>query len=1298
MFTQTHKRVSDLDTDLDIVKNNSTSLERLNKLVTDLILVKWNVDKPLENEPFISDFKLFEENVNNSEISNNVRNLIVATYFIVDQCIDLYIIERLLIEDKYLQDSEIYNKSESLVMNMVFGCLKSLLNNYSKKLLNIVYKNTFNEKFKNECINRYSIKDNDRAFVESFLSFAKSPENTRFLDYLEILVKVVSGETTMQECINKISEMLTKFYRNEPYWEDYFNDDYMKQVGFVKPVTAPSKGLKISIITVTNIEGYAQKFLKENGNSLLENLLDTSNDLEQTKKETRIDVAKGLKNTYIDNYAKSKGLSYPVNDTVKQEIITEIKTKYNNLADAVESIKDKYTGLSIILDYATSDRLKNEKPLADKLKSLIDEQLFSEITSLFDNDKYKSYISYNDEVIGWIDSYKLEIELYLSSSERDQKLNNDAYKKYGKEYQSLITKAKEILNPEAQKPVGELQPVQQNMPAIVLPVQQNMPLVKISEQKQLVKLQEPGPIKTIVQPRQGLATQQIDKSKIEIIRLTELLPPSKDGYKIMNKVGAKDVYQYEKHVYEYLKVLQKSSIFSIFKQNVEFSSNLSREKILVNNVPVSNDEYMNSIIMDAGNILFRISKELELLTDLCNIIYKSSNAANDENARRKFYDNTLKAFRRLYAEYFTTFLPELEDLKTYLKNFDRVNNGKEMSKVQPINVIVPLSTFPTRAPVSKKNELFKTLIYRRNILNYVTTVGSFETKIYQKPESVRTGNTGLIRTISIGKKTRYVGCLPIKDDKCIPRSVDVIVDIRESEIPNEITVINVNARYMYQISRLLITGLVQNFAYGYFYSADNKFEVITSKSTGDLVSKKYIDNASIFITENLDDKETVTLDTWISRGRSVPEILSVYFQIFHALYVLYETLGLVYYNIQPSDVFIVPVYGCGYWRYIIDGLEYDVPNYGFMPLLYGYDSITTRKDTKTAKTKGMSLTHMKMQGFISLTSPVVENNILMTDLKQYRDIQDVFKIGTFDKLRNYILGFDWKRDIFYKFLFFADPLQTEKNIIDVIGSESISRDVTNYLNVTRDVKNIDLFGFSEFYDVDIYEYKHIDTTMYLNQYGFNSEGYNSIGYNKFGYNKDGYDINGYDEEGYDKEGYNKEGYNKKGYDINGFSRIGLNINGYDKDGYNINGYNKYGFDRTGYNILGINVSGFTTKGVDRYGYNKDGYDEKGYDVSGYDKNGFDVSGKNRLKFSQEGFNEKGIDVWGKSKTDYNNEGYDSQGYNKEGYNKEGYDRAGFNSEGYDKDGYDRLGYNKNGYSRTGAIKSSSTSGKVYFRK
>src|SRR5690606_13745285 len=218
MFTQTYKRVSDLDTDLDIVKNNSTSLERLNNLVTDLLLVKWNNQKPLENEPFISDFKLFEENVNNSEIANNVRNLIVATYFIVDQCIDLYIIERLLIEDKYPKDSDIYIKAQTTVMDTVFGSMRALLNKYSKKLLNIVYNNTFNEKFKNECINRYSIKDDDPNFTQSFLSFAKSPENTRFIDYMNKIISIETGTLSQQEGINQISSMLRKFYSNEPYW------------------------------------------------------------------------------------------------------------------------------------------------------------------------------------------------------------------------------------------------------------------------------------------------------------------------------------------------------------------------------------------------------------------------------------------------------------------------------------------------------------------------------------------------------------------------------------------------------------------------------------------------------------------------------------------------------------------------------------------------------------------------------------------------------------------------------------------------------------------------------------------------------------------------------------------------------------------------------------------------------------------------------------------------------------------------------------------------------------------------
>lgn len=1347
MFTQTYKRVSDLDTDLDIVKNNSTSLERLNNLVTDLLLVKWNNQKPLENEPFISDFKLFEENVNNSEIANNVRNLIVATYFIVDQCIDLYIIERLLIEDKYPKDSDIYIKAQTTVMDTVFGSMRALLNKYSKKLLNIVYNNTFNEKFKNECINRYSIKDDDPNFTQSFLSFAKSPENTRFIDYMNKIISIETGTLSQQEGINQISSMLRKFYSNEPYWIEYFSVG-LPETQVTKQVAGPSK--IVDVIDYTQIETYSQVFLQEKGMELLEHDLDTSKSINSDLfiKKLQEDVSKALKQTFIDDYAKENGLSYPVNSVTKENIVSKINKNFEELEKDIYFQLNEYTGVRTIIEFSSNDRYKNKKALVLEMKEQSNEALYNGITSLFDLSDYKTYLKYSDDVNTWISDFILEVDTGFENNPPTKKDNDEAFRKYKQEYLSILNNARqklekqepakiieqqmvegpkpedktfevvneEIKNTEISKPVA--QPVVINPPVskkpetrLVGPVQK--PVKQQEDPTEISKLQliknEPikkvenvvaFPLKDIVPVKTVKTYVPIDESKAQISKLVELVPPVRDVYKIINKVGAKDMYQYEKHVYEYLKVLQSSSIFSIFKHNVEFSDNLAREKIIVNNVPVSNDEYMNSIITDAGNIIFHVTRDLELLTQMCNIRYKSTNAANDATARRSFYDNTLKAFRKLYAEYFTTFLPEINDLIAYLKSFDKENNGKQIKGVPPIDVIVAPGTYPEKRPVSKRNELFKTLLYRRSILQFVTDVGIFDNKIYQTSDSTRIGNVGFIRNITLGKKLRYVGCLPVKDEKCLPQSVTVIADIRQSETPNEITIINVNARYMYQISRLLITGLVQNFAYGYFYTADNKFEVITtSKQDGSITSKRYINNASLFITESLDTNETVTLEAWIARGRSIPEVLSVYFQIFHALYSLYEQLELVYYNIQPTDVFIVPVYACGYWRYVIDGVSYDIPNYGFMPLIYGYDSITTSIDKETAKSRGMSLTQLKMQAFVSLTSPVLENELIMLALKKYQDLQDLFKIGTFAKLRNYLTGFDWKRDIFSKFVFFTNTPHSEKNIIDVIGDATISNDITKYLNVTRDTENKDLFGFSEFDDLAIYEYKHDDIVIQLDKYGFDSQGYNSIGYNKFGYDKSGYDVNGYDLRGFNKSGFDKEGYDKNGYDIQGFNRMGLNKYGYDKYGYNLNGYSKYGFDRKGYNILGINVSGFTNKGIDRYGYNKYGYNEKGYDVSGFDQSGFDYRGVNKLNFGKEGFNEQGLDVWGKQKGDYNEQsGYDSEGFNKEGYNSEGYDRAGFDSEGYDRDGYDRTGYNKEGYSRSGAIKTSSATGKVYFRK
>lgn len=1356
MFTQTHKRVSDPDTDLDIVKKNPTSLERLTKLVTELILVKWNKDSPSANEPFISNFKLFEESVDDTGVSINIKNLIVATYFLVDQCIDLYIIERLLIEDKYSKDSDTYNKAATTVMDVVTGCLRKLTNIQSKKLLNIVYSNTFFGKFKEECINRYNIKDDkDRGnmFTASFLSFAKSPENSRFIDYMNKIVSIENGTLTLEDGINQISDMLTKFYTNEPYWTEYFRVNNTVEAQSDKPVVGPSK--ITDSVDYTQIEEYAQVFLQEKGLEVLKHLLDTSRNLSDDSflKDLQDDVSKSLKRTFIDDYAKEKGLSYPVNAVTKDNIVSKINKNFQELEKDIEAELNEYLNLRIILDFSSTTRLKKQKGLAQEANEQINESLYNNITSLFDSSDYKFYIKYNDDVNSWISDFILEVDTQLKLQPPTQKDNDDAFKKYGKEYTTILNKARQKVPKQELAKVGNkvtVLPTQQEeskvtettvQPAVDVeetkPVVQNIVVVNPPQSKkpedrvvvpskdgqkpiapkgdmtgidnlQLIKKEEikkvdnvvAFPVKDVVVAKPVKTYVPIDESKAQISKLVELVPPPRDAYRIMNKIGAKDIYQYERHVYEYLKVLQTSSIFSIFKQNVQFSGNLDREKIIVNNVPVSNDDYMNSIIEDAGNILFHVTRDLELLTQMCTIRYKATNAANDASARRKFYDNTLTAFRKLYSEYFTTFLPETTDIIDYLVSFDKENNGKQLKGVSPVSVIVIPKTYPERKSVSRRNELFKTLLYRRSILQFVTEVGVFDSKIYQTTQSTRMGNIGFIRNITMGKKLRYVGCLPISNQMCLPQSVTVIVDIRQSETPNEITIINVNARYMYQISRLLITGLVQNFAYGYFYTADNKLEVITApRPDGSSISKRYLNNASLFITESLDTNETVTLESWVSRGRSVPEILSVYFQIFHALYTLYDQLDLVYYNIQPTDVFIVPVYACGYWRYVIDGTKYDVPNYGFMPLIYGYDSITTSTDKETAKSKNMSLTELKLQAFVSLTAPVLDNELIMLALNKYKDLKDLFKIGTFAKLRNYITGFEWKRDIFSRFGFFSNILHSDKNIIDVIGDVNISNDITNYLNATRDDQNKDLFGFSEFQDVAIYEYKHDDVVMQLNQYGFDSQGFNSIGYNKFGYDKTGYDVNGYNLYGFNKSGFDKEGYNRDGYDVNGFNRMGLNRDGYDKYGYNINGYNKYGFDRKGYNILGIGVNGFTSKGVDRYGYNKDGYNEKGYDVSGYDQNGFDYRGVNKLNFGKEGFNEQGVDIWGKQKGDYSEQtGYDSEGFDKEGYNAEGYDRAGFDSEGFDKEGYDRTGYNKDGYSRTGAIKTSSATSKVYFRK
>lgn len=115
------------------------------------------------------------------------------------------------------------------------------------------------------------------------------------------------------------------------------------------------------------------------------------------------------------------------------------------------------------------------------------------------------------------------------------------------------------------------------------------------------------------------------------------------------------------------------------------------------------------------------------------------------------------------------------------------------------------------------------------------------------------------------------------------------------------------------------------------------------------------------------------IKTWSESPRSPAEWYNAYFQIFNALYALQKYFNLTHHDLHWGNILVHKVPPGGFWRYVIDGHTYDVPNLGWLFVLWDFGVATIPGKAENV-------------GYISHYREPYENPRLLADYKKITNI------------------------------------------------------------------------------------------------------------------------------------------------------------------------------------------------------------------------------------------------------------------------------------------------------------------------
>jgi len=148
----------------------------------------------------------------------------------------------------------------------------------------------------------------------------------------------------------------------------------------------------------------------------------------------------------------------------------------------------------------------------------------------------------------------------------------------------------------------------------------------------------------------------------------------------------------------------------------------------------------------------------------------------------------------------------------------------------------------------------------------------------------------------------------------------------------------------------------------------------------------------------------ITYTKWVKQMHTKNEWYNAYFQITVAIYCLQKYFNMIHLDLHSDNILVKRVKSGGYWKYIINGKSYYVPNYGFIFFIndFGhawipenFQSWIVRKKYKT-KVIHKNFDIMKLFNStlnFSTSSPSFKNEIkqIIKDLETNKNFTDIIE-------------------------------------------------------------------------------------------------------------------------------------------------------------------------------------------------------------------------------------------------------------------------------------------------------------------
>lgn len=170
--------------------------------------------------------------------------------------------------------------------------------------------------------------------------------------------------------------------------------------------------------------------------------------------------------------------------------------------------------------------------------------------------------------------------------------------------------------------------------------------------------------------------------------------------------------------------------------------------------------------------------------------------------------------------------------------------------------------------------------------------------------------------IKIGQKKRHLAMKKFIIDKKTAKYID---NIFKKEALKKESYIEYAA--MQLVNELIFQKICPNYVMNYGWDHKERSGVCVEEYPYNMyLYNEYIDNAELF-------------SDWMDKRHKSEEWFNVYFQILVSIYAIREKFNLVHSDLHSFNIFVKKVKKGGYWKYVLNGKDYYVPNLGFVILM-----------------------------------------------------------------------------------------------------------------------------------------------------------------------------------------------------------------------------------------------------------------------------------------------------------------------------------------------------------------------------